>query len=403
MLQRILLGLVVTFGLVSCGGESSNGDENVHKNGRLISGELREEFSNTDINLPNIDAKYSVKVYRIVYETKNIDGNFIKASGLLSIPNKPPAQKSPFLLYHHGTIFENKFAPTENIRKGESPVLPAYLGFISLAPDYIGYGESKDYSHPYVNIEVTATTSIDLLRASKVFLKKKNILSNGQLFLAGYSQGGSATLATQKKIEGELADEFTITASSAGAGSYAISHEVLTASQAILEDFEAYIINRPSTIGLTMKSIDEANGLGIINKLFQPKYATIINKAYDGRQSAEVIDSQLTTQAKLLFNKEFIQRFVNGEEPALLNAFKANDLLDWNPKSPTRLYHGQDDDVVAFNHSQTAYNEMISRGVTNLELTECIVDAGTVTNHANCFTPYLFSSYEFFLRYATDL
>ena len=48
--------------------------------GRLISSNLMTSYSNNAIQIPNIQTNYSVKVYKIVYETKNIDGSFINAS-----------------------------------------------------------------------------------------------------------------------------------------------------------------------------------------------------------------------------------------------------------------------------------------------------------------------------------
>ena len=401
--------IFLSIGLTACGGGSSiNSDLNQPvvgepESGRLIRINLIAEYSKDAIQIPQFDTNYSVKVYKVVYETKNIDGSFVNASGLLTIPQKLSTAKSPTLIYHHGTIYDNRFAPTEDTFINAPPILPAYMGFISIAPDYIGYGESKSQMHPYLNADVTAMTTINMLRASQTFLKDNNILNNGQVFLGGYSQGGSATLSTQRKIESDFSDEFNITASSAGAGSYTFSNELLEQTQAILDDFDNFTIVRPSNVGLIMKSMDDGYDLNIINKLFKPQYASVVDSIYDGSHDSDYIDSQLTMQASQLFNKDFLQRVVDGNEPSLVNAFKANDLYDWSPKAPTILYHGREDDWVSFSNAQLAYDTMLARGVTNLELVECEIELNQVTNHANCFVPYLFSSYAFFLQFATDL
>ncbi len=404
LLSLIGVLMVSTVGLTACGGGSSSEPTGVEqKSGRLMSATLIAEYSNNAISIPQIETKYPVKVYRVVYETKNTDGSFLDASGLLTIPQKPSSAKSPTLLYHHGTIYQNDLAPSNNALVDASSVLPGYLGFISVAPDYIGFGESSNQMHPYLNAEVTATTSIDLLRASQTFLRNNNILINDQLFLGGYSQGGSATLSTQRKIESDLSGEFIVTASSAGAGPYALSKELLDDSQENIDNFDTIMVTRPSNIGLIMKAMDSAYNLNIIDKIFQQPYASIIDSIYDGSHDSDFIDAQLTMQASQLFNKDFLQRAVDGNEPALSNAFKINDVFDWSPKAPTRLYHGRDDDWVAFSHAQTAFDTMLARGVSNIELVDCVVNAGEETNHANCFVPYLFSSYDFFLQFATDL
>ena len=402
--QSLMIGLLgfFTLGLVSCGGGATK-IATQHKSGKLVSSKLLVNYNKNAVQITGIDSQYAVNVYRLVYETKDANGEFIDASGLVSIPQKTAQAKSPTLLYHHGTIYQNKYAPTNNVHPDSSWVLPAYIGFIAVSPDYIGYGESHGVLHPYVNAKVTASTSVDLLRAAQTLFAEQNITTNKQLFLGGYSQGGGAAMASHHLIETELADEFTVTATSAGAGSYAISKELLESTQTILDNYETYHIVRPSNIGFVLKAMDDNNHLNLLNDIFQEEYASVVDTIYDQTHSAIFIDSQLSHNPSELFKKEFLQRLLNGEEDALLNAFKQNDVYDWSPKAPLSLYHGKDDDWVPFSHSQLTYDTMRARGVDNIELIECNAGANQITNHANCFVPYLFSSYEFYLRYARDL
>ena len=284
-----------------------------------------------------------------------------------------------------------------------APVLPAFFGFIVVAPDYIGYGESKGVMHPYLNAKVTASSSIDLLRAGQTFLKNKNIMSNEQLFLGGYSEGGSAALASQKMLEEDLANEFNVTATSAGAGAYNLSLDLEVTSESILQNFETANIVRPSNLGLIAKAMDHAYGLNIISEMFQPEYATVVDTIYDATKSGDYIDQQLSFEAGELLKKDFIQRLVNGEEKEVSAAFKNNDLVDWAPQAPTRLFHGREDDWVNFKHTQTTYDAMLAKKAPSVELIECEVAASLVANHGNCYSPYLYFTYDFFLQYASDL
>lgn len=399
---RLIIWMVLSMSLIACGGESSSINVE-HKSGRLISHKLMAEYGRDAVRISEIPSKYAVKVYRIVYETKNKDGSYLNVSGLLSIPQKGAQAKSPMLLYHHGTMYENKAAPSINVHKASTFVLPAYIGFIIASPDYIGYGESVDELHPYLIADLTASTSIDLLRASQTFLKQQNILSNDQLFLGGYSQGGGATLGSQKLIEEKLANEFTITASSAGAGGYAFSADLLQTSEEVLDTYDTLELPRPSNIGLIFKTIDSIYAFNSLSRIFHSEYVSVVDTIYDGSHDSDYIDSKLTQQANKLLKKSFLQDLLNGKEQAILNAFKANDLYDWKPKAPTMLYHGREDDWVRFSHAQKAYDAMQARGASNVELIECVTSDNLPTNHSNCFTPYLFKSYEFFKQYATDL
>ena len=62
-----------------------------------------------------------------------------------------------------------------------------------------------------------------MLIAMQELNKQLSVKTNEQLFLTGYSQGGHACMATQKKLEEEYTNQFTITASSPMSGAYDIS------------------------------------------------------------------------------------------------------------------------------------------------------------------------------------
>ena len=397
----MIMWMVLSVNLTGCGGGSSSKVK--HKSGRFLNSTLVAKYAKNAANITGLNSRYAVNVYRIIYETKDKDGSFINVSGLLSVPQKGAQSKSPMLLYHHGTQYENREAPSVNIHNASTYVLPAYIGFITASPDYIGYGESLGKQHPYLVAKLTASTSIDLLRASNTFLKQEHILSNKQLFLGGYSQGGGAVLASQKMLEEELTDEFTVTASSAGAGSYAFTDDLMQSSQEILDKFETFEFARPSNIGLIFKAMDSIYDLNILDRIFQPEYVSVVDTIYDGSHGSDYIDSKLTRNANKLIKKAFLQDILAGKEEGLLNAFKTNDLYDWKPKAPTMLYHGREDDWVRFSHAQKAYATMQANGATNVQLVECIAEDNQPTNHANCFVPYLLKSYEFFRQYATDL
>jgi len=396
-----LIVAVFSVGLQACGG--GNKQEVKHADGRLIDSKLVAEYLDNTVNIQGLDVKYPVKVYRVIYETKDLEGQFIQVSGIVSIPTKTFQAKSPIILYHHGTIYENSESPTESVHQDASWISPSYLGFITVAPDYIGYGKSHGLLHPYLNSKITASTSIDLLRSVKTLLKTLKINTNDQLFLAGYSQGGAAALASQRLLETELSKEFTVTATSAGAGGYALSNELIEVTRTILDDYENFYIVRPSNVGFILKAMDVGYKLNFLDKIFKEKYVNIVNSIYDGNHNSLEIDGMLAHKASELLNRHYLKKIVNGEEKAVVDAFKDNDLIDWVPKAPTQLFHGKEDDWVNFSHSQAAFDKMIMNGSTKLQLVECQTPNNESTNHANCFIPYLFSSYQFFLQYADNL
>ena len=119
--------------------------------------------------------------------------------------------------YQHGTAFLRKEVASQNWKSffdSESLVgeILASVGCATVIPDYIGLGDSPG-SQPYIHAATVASTVIDMLRATRTFCATNGVRLNSQLFLIGFSQGGHASLATQREIERAYTNEFTITAS----------------------------------------------------------------------------------------------------------------------------------------------------------------------------------------------
>ena len=166
--------------------------------------------------------KNGVTVYKITYETKNTDGKTITASGALIIPVTD--QPASLISVQHGTILNENAAPSHFQDGSEAAsfgTLFGSLGYIIAYPDYIGYGSSAEYEHPYEHKASFGTACLDMLRASKEFLRAQSSVKwDNKLYVAGYSEGGYATMSLHKKIEEEASSEFNLIASSCGAGAY---------------------------------------------------------------------------------------------------------------------------------------------------------------------------------------
>ena len=55
-------------------------------------------------------------------------------------------------------------------------------------------------------------------------------------------------------------------------------------------------------------------------------------------------------------------------------SFEKNSLLDWKPKAPIKLFHGDNDDEVNYNNSVIAYDNLKSNGA-DIEL--ITIDGGS--------------------------
>lgn len=295
--------------------------------------------------------KFDVDIYRLVYLT-TYNGQEVRASGLMVVPLSLTAP-APILSAHHGTTFDQKYAPS-NFQISSLTGFEAFgaAGYLTLVPDFLGYGESSQLVHPYYDVEHSGQVVVDMIKAGKSFFQKNNIRHSDQLFLAGYSEGGYVTLAAQKMIEENPAHGLTVTASGAGAGGYD-----LEGMMALIVSGQAY--EHPANLAFILQAYNQTYGWNRpLTDFFQEPYATRIQELIDGTRTSSSINSALATDPAKLFNPTFLANLRGGGEQALKQALKKNSLKNFVPQSFTRLYHGTADTMVPFENSQATYQAM---------------------------------------------
>ena len=186
--------------------------------GSISQAEVQAEYGN--------QMQFGVEMHKIVYETTSLTGQVNTASGLIVLP-KLEGQSStfafPVLSYQNPPGINNEDAPSNLLADWEKATFWAGQGYVTLCPDYLGYGESRS-AHPYLHAASAATSLADFLRASVSFCAQESTLElNGQLFLTGYQEGGHYSIALHRKIEQELSEEFEVTASAPVSAPYDLS------------------------------------------------------------------------------------------------------------------------------------------------------------------------------------
>ena len=326
----------------------------------LPMGTISAKFLNDFLADNNIDIgvipTFDVKVYSIVYETVDWDGEPRQASGAIYIPDEDYSNKKyPIYSGQHGT--ESKRTNVASIAplRGFDALFVASVGYIGSSPDLLGLGISSDVVHPYIHAFV-AEAVVDKIRATKNWLCSNGINDNEQLFIAGYSEGGYVAMATHKLIEEKYADEFTITASAPMAG----PHDMIYVSNRITSR-ETY--SQPGYISFTYMSYNTIEKLNRpATDLFQNPYAERIPKLMDGSKTIGEANDKLTTNMKSLFTENFIAEFLGDGEQELKNVFAKNSLVDWSPNAPIMLVHGENDITVGYNNSVIAHDKLKANG-----------------------------------------
>lgn len=238
-------------------------------------------------------------------------------------------------------------------------------------------------------------------RAARVFFQEPgiNAVTNGQLFLAGYSEGGYATLATQRLMEQSLSAEFPITASEPGAGPYDLSKT----TQAILG---LATQPQPAFAGFYFAAYDSlCNPSSQLAYYFSSAYAPVVAAYFGGSYSRSWITAALgwsNVATSVLFNPAFIVSYLGTGETALKAHIAENDVYNWAPAVPTHLFQGVNDDVVPYANTTTAKATMDSNGSTMVAVVNCNAGASPTT-HDNCIEPFAIDVVTYFKTLATGL
>ena len=160
-------------------------------------------FPTTQITLGAVVSQNSDYISQIFYyqvPSKPGGSNLLKVSGLMNIPNKPGS--FPVIIMFRGFIPDNTYTPGAGTQPSAS--IMAKNGFITLAPDFLGYGTSASpSSDPFENRFQTYTTALTLLKSVKTLnggLSKDylaTISANlNKIGIWGHSNGGHIALST---------------------------------------------------------------------------------------------------------------------------------------------------------------------------------------------------------------
>ena len=343
--------------------------------------EIKTFVSSTGLPISSSELKFDIEVYKVTYTT-NYKGNPITASGLVILPktNTPVG----VLSFQHGTISAHRDAPTSASKNDQ--IINFYaaiasVGFVGVIPDYLGFGASKQMLHPYYVEEATANAVLDNIRAARELALLNGVNLNKKLFLAGYSEGGYATLATHKAIEETGYSDLDLVASFPASGGYDIK-----AMQEYFFDLETY--SEPFYLAYVALAYEDFYGWNSSAKLFfQEPYASKIETLFDGSKSGSEINAQLTQSVNSLLTPAILNGIDTDEAFEQINeAFMENSLTDWKPTIPVYLYHGTADVTVPYQNSTISYDKLIAQGTSKTVLS--LTDLPFAT-HSTGVTPYI--------------
>ena len=385
-----LTPLLLAAALVACGGGDDDPatPEQPPENsapGALLSGsmvntitpaQITQAFKDPESHIQSgIKPRYSVSSYRLNYVTTDKNGAKVTASGLVSVPVKAAGARSPVLSYQHASTFRNNQAPSIKVEAVEPPLVLASLGYIVVSPDYVGFGASYGVEHPYLTSSPSSRAVIDMLSAAQTWRRQAGVVDNGQLFLAGYSEGGYATMAAHRAIHqqgGELKTQ--LQAAVPGAGPYDVQ-----------------------------ETLDEQ--LDRVRKLFPP-LALLIDPDHlsDASESVRnevrrlLLRQMVPEDGDVRYQTLFMDRFLADDKAGIAAEHSVH--LGWAPSVPVYLFHGRGDLTVPYSAAESARDTLRAAGAPDVTLTDCTTPK---FGHLDCVPEYFRFAVDRMGRLAKDL
>ena len=364
--------------------------------------ELEDEIEEFDLPW-NIE--YDVSLYRLEYYTTDPWDNLTIASGVLAVPGGVN-QNYPIISFQHGTVLKRTSVASEN----GFDLISMWLGGrgnLTVIPDFLGLGVSQ-ILHPYMLSRPSATAVVDMIRASKYLCDSLNVGLSGQLFLAGYSEGGYVTMAAHKYIEEELSSELTVTASAPCAGPYDLSTVMLN----LMLTPEPY--DQPNYLPYTVLAYNDSYSIysSPSDFLISP-YDTLLPPLFDGTHSASDVNDAMPDIPLDIFIPEIVTEISSNEDHPLRLKLEENDLYQWVPQAPLLLLHSNEDELVPVQNALNAYDYFIDHGAENVQIytedlgshvdaagilllaaTAWMEELSTLSSHDAIITPKIFTLYQ---------
>lgn len=364
--------------LVACGGGKDDvvevsptpGPVNPEGRGRLMASTPLASIAAADIAAALADDKtrvqavvprYAVASWRLEYKTIDANGSEVLASGLISVPQKSAGSASPVLSYQHGTIFSDAEAPSNHAVPNEVAVVLASLGYVVVAPDYVGFGASRGTPHPYLQATPTAAAVNDFLTASQVWRARNQVADNGQLFLVGYSEGGYATMAAQRALQASGSPHLAqLQMAVVGAGPYDVQ----------------------TTLDGLIDLVREQQPL--LGALINPGFLRYLGGSAQREVRRAVLRELLPDDADVVYDTRFLDSFFADDRLAIA---QNSSVHDWRPQAPVAMFHGREDKTVPYTSSVRTLEAMRQQGAGGLvTLTDC---RATPAGHIPCVPPFV--------------
>jgi hypothetical protein len=325
--------------------------------------EFYRDFYQFPADLPT-DIGHGFDSYKVTYCTVDVGAVPTAATGNVSVPRK--AGPLATVAYLHGTSVSFYDAPSnpnifgdlnENGESFDGPPSSAIFaggGFVYVAPDYLGLGDSTVPRHRYFHAATEASSAADLLVAARDVLGSLKVRRSGELFTFGFSQGGHAALALHRLLQ-RRGDEVTATATVGG---------VFDPERFFLSGIaDTTTLTVPLYVAYLLLAYDDIYDVyGRRSEVFRPPYAGRVPGLFDMEHFFDDVLAGLPPTSRELLTASYFRAVrTNPDEPMRVR-LRQNAVDRWQPRTPIRVYHSPVDEEVSFEDMLVSVGRLRSRG-----------------------------------------
>jgi len=321
---------------------------------------------------PNIPVRfdYGFDSYKVTYCTVDAvlsdqsTARPTSATGMVSVPRK--SGRLSTIAYLHGTsvsfydavsnpnIFGELNEGGESFDGPPSNSVFAGAGFIYIAPDYLGLGDSTVPRHRYFHAATEASSGVDLLAASRRVLARLRVKQDDELFTFGFSQGGHAALALSRELQNAQVD---VSGTATVGGVFDVEQWIL-ASLA-----NETTVTVPLYVSYILLSYDDIYDIYRQTRdVFRQPYASTVNSLFDMQHYFDDVLAELPPNARALLTSSFYAGVTANPQNPFRVRLRQNAVDRRRLEAPVRVYHSPDDEEVPYGDALVSVDRLRSRG-----------------------------------------
>jgi pimeloyl-ACP methyl ester carboxylesterase len=283
---------------------------------------------------------------------------------MVSIPRKRGPLST--VLYLHGTSVSfydavsnpNIYGPFneggESFDGPPSNAIFAGAGFIYIAPDYLGLGDSTAPRHRYFHAATEASAAIDLLAAARDVLAQLGAACGEKLYTFGFSQGGHAALAVHRALQSA---QVNVAGTAAVGGIFDVEQWFLSSLA------NETTVTLPLYMSYLLLAYDDVYDLyEHTSDVFAPPYAATVSDLFDMQHYFDDVLAGLPPTVRELVLPSWYADVAANASHAFRVRLRQNAVDQWRPLAPVRIYHSRDDEEAPYQDMLASVDRLRSRG-----------------------------------------